>query len=101
MTKTLKDVRKLAKQLGAVVEDEKIGNAHECCVEAPHRKLWSCCGIHELVDCAYRPWKPDYSDLLDRMGYGLEDCVGPCDWCDGDECGDALNIVDSVRRLIP
>jgi len=85
MAKTLKDVRRLAKQLGATVEDEKIGNAHECRVEAPHRKRWSCCDIHELISSVNRPWKPDYDDVLDRMNHGLEDCIGDCDWCDGDE----------------
>ena len=81
---TLAKVRALAKQLGATVEDEKIGNHHECRVEAPHRKKWSEGDVHELLDSANRPWKPDYEDLISRMNYGLEDCVGPCEWCDGE-----------------
>lgn len=84
-TVTLKDVKAHAAVLGAKVEDYKIGNSHECRVEAPHRKRWACCEIHELVSDAYRPWKPDYEDLLARMAYGLEDCVGDCEWCDGGE----------------
>lgn len=79
---TLKDVKILAKRLGAKVEDDKCGHTHECRVEAPHRKRWSCDGIHELIDCTNRPWKPDYADVLARMNYGLEDCIGDCEWCD-------------------
>ena len=82
--KTLKDVKKLAAQLGAKVEDEKIGYSHCCRVEAPHRNRWVEGDVHELVDDTNRPWKPDYEDLLSRMGYGLEDCVGDCEWCDGE-----------------
>ncbi len=79
---TLKKVRALALTLGAKVEDEKIGYSHCCRVEAPHRKFWAEGGVHELVDDTNRPWKPDYQDLLNRMNHGLEDCVGPCEWCD-------------------
>jgi hypothetical protein len=81
---TLRNVKALAKRLGAKVEDGKVGFAHECRVESPHRKRWACDGIHELVDSANRPWKPDYADLLDRMSHGLEDCIGDCEWCDGE-----------------
>lgn len=81
---SLKDVKALAKSLGAKVEDDKSGHTHECRVEAPHRKRWAGEGIHELIDCTNRPWEPDYADLLDRMNYGLEDCADPeCDWCTG------------------
>jgi len=79
---TLKQVRALAKQLGAKVEDDKSGLTHECRVESPHRKRWACCGIHELIDSTNRPWAPDYADVLDRMNHGLEDCIGDCEWCD-------------------
>lgn len=80
---SLAKVRKLAAELGAKVEDIKIGNAHECLVEAPHGKKWKCCGIHELVDSTNQPWKPDYKDVLERMNYGLEDCDEgfACGWC--------------------
>jgi hypothetical protein len=81
---TLRQVKQHAKLIGAKVEDNRIGDTHECRVEAPYRKRWRCDDIHELVDSAYRPWKPDYKDMLDRMNYGLEDCVGNCEWCDGE-----------------
>lgn len=81
---TLAMVRKAAAAVGATVEDEKDHYTHECRVEAPHRKFWCDGGVHELVDSAYRPWKPDYADVLSRMNHGLEDCVGDCDWCDGE-----------------
>lgn len=78
---TLKQVKKAAAALGAIVEEDKCEYSHECRVTAPHRKIW-CDGVHEFVDCANRPWKPDYEDLLNRMSYGLEDCIDPdCDWC--------------------
>jgi hypothetical protein len=79
---TLKQVKALAKRLGAKVEDGKIGNAHECRVEAPHRQYWIEGGVHELVDSTNQPWKPDYADVLSRMNHGLGVCVGFCEWCD-------------------
>jgi len=84
---TLKDVRALAAKLGATVEDEKTGHHHCCRVEAPRGKVWAADSLHEFVDDTNRPWKPDYADLLARMGYGLEDCpAGPeCEWCFPDE----------------
>jgi hypothetical protein len=83
VTATLKDLKKRARELGAKVEDTKVGETHECRVEAPYRKLWACDEIHELVDSAYRPWKPAYDDLLSRMAHGLSDCTDPdCEWCD-------------------
>lgn len=81
---TLREVKRVAAKLGAKVEDDKSGNTHECRVEAPHRKRWACDDIHELVDAANRPWKPDYADVVSRMNCGLTDCVGECEWCDGE-----------------
>jgi len=81
---TLRQVKALAKRLGAKVEDGKIGYSHECRVESPHRKHWREGGVHELVDSTNVPWKPDYADLLSRMDYGLDDCIGECEWCDGE-----------------
>jgi hypothetical protein len=81
---TLRTVKQIAKSLGAAVEDGKDGHVHECRVEAPHRKRWAEGSVHEMVDGAYIPWKPDYADLISRMQHGLEDCIGPCEWCDGE-----------------
>jgi hypothetical protein len=82
---TLKRVRTRARELGARVEDEKCGYTHECRVEAPHRKVWACDSIHELIDATNRPWKPDYADVLSRMNYGLVDCTdADCEWCNHD-----------------
>lgn len=83
---SLREVRALAVKLGAKVEDEKSGNHHECRVEAPHRKVWACRGVHEMIDCTNRPWKPDYADMLSGMKFGLEDCTDPeCEWCNDTE----------------
>jgi len=81
---TLKQVKALAKQMGATVEDDKCGSTHECRVQSPHRKHWAEGDVHELIANAYIPWKPDYADVLERMSYGLADCVGDCEWCDGE-----------------
>ena len=79
---TLASVKKAARAIGARVEDDRAGYTHECRVEAPRGMIWSCADIHELISAAYRPWKPDYQDLLDRMAYGVEKCDDPeCDWC--------------------
>ena len=79
---TLRQVKAMAKKLGAKVEDEKSGHTHVCRVEAPHRRRLAEGDVHELVDGAYQPWKPDYKYILDRMNHGLEDCIGHCEWCD-------------------
>jgi hypothetical protein len=79
---TLRQVKTLAARLGATVEDEKIGHHHECRVQSPHRKHWKALGVHEMIADCYQPWKPDYADLIDSMNYGLDDCVGECEWCD-------------------
>ena len=82
MTATLRDVRKRAKALGAIVVDDKIGETHECTVEAPPGYRWATDELHQFVNCSYRPWKPDYADLLDRMAQGIEPCPDPdCEWC--------------------
>lgn len=83
---TLAKVKRAAAALGATVEDSKEGHTHECTVEAPHRHIWKSDDIHMLIDACYRPWKPDYADLLRRMSYGLEPCTDPdCDWCNSEE----------------
>jgi len=79
---TLRQVKALAKRLGAKVEDIKDRHTHECRVEAPHRKHWVDGGVHELVDCTNTPWQPNYADVISRMDHGLNDCIGNCEWCD-------------------
>lgn len=81
MTVTLRQLKAAAKKIGATVEDDKIGLTHECRVEAPKGHVWND-GVHEFVDQAYIPWKPDYGDLLSRMSYGFSKCEDPvCEWC--------------------
>jgi hypothetical protein len=78
----LREVKTLAKALGATVEDRKSTSFHSCRVEAPPRFRWTEGDVHELVDETNRPWKPDYADLLSRMKYGIEPCTDPeCEWC--------------------
>lgn len=79
---TLAQAKKVANKFKATLVDQKVGYAHECCCEAPKGHIWKCDGLHELVDSANRPWKPDYQDLIDRMNYGVEKCeVSDCEWC--------------------
>lgn len=80
--KTLKDVRRVATIYGATVEDDKVGNTHECRVCTPKGKRWVADEIHEFITSANRPWKPDYDDLIDRMSHGVEDCGDNCEWCE-------------------
>lgn len=78
---TLKHVKAAAAKIGAMVEDDMCGSAHECRVEAPRGFTWAH-GLHEFVDAAYRPWKPDYEDILERMAFGVKPCEDPeCEWC--------------------
>lgn len=79
---TLKDVQKVAKKMGAKVTQDKDGNTWECRVEAPNKTIWCCSDIHEIISSSFKPWKPDYQDLLDRMKYGLAKCKDDeCEWC--------------------
>lgn len=83
---TLRKLKTLAASMGATVEDQKIGLAHCCEVFSPKGKMFSCDSIHILVDETHQPWKPDYSELMRRMSYGLDDCEDPeCEWCNPDE----------------
>ena len=78
---TLKDLRG-ACPTGSILSDWKTGNSHTCEVEAPPGQLWKASGTHSLVAAAYRPWKPDYQDLKERVAYGIEPCTDPgCEWC--------------------
>lgn len=80
---TLAAVRRAAIKIGATITDEKIGDSHTCSVEAPTGMIWAIGDLHEIVDSSYRPWKPDYSDLLQRMSHGVKPCPygEKCEWC--------------------
>lgn len=81
---TLKTLTMAALKVGAIVHDTRIGQSHSCGVEAPPGHHWSC-GLHELVDSAYVPWKPDYGDLLARMNQSIEPCGPDCEWWTDDK----------------
>lgn len=80
---SLKKLRNAALKIGATVEDEKIGDSHSCRVEAPLGYVWVSDNLHEFVDSSWKPWKPDYADLLSRVSYGIKPCpLGEnCEWC--------------------
>ncbi len=82
---TLRTLKKVAATFRATVVDEKSGNCHCCRIEAPAHTIWAEGNVHEMVDEVYKPWKPDYADLIARMSYGLEVCPlgADCEWCNG------------------
>jgi hypothetical protein len=87
-TFTLSDLKRVARKLDPNIEvtQDIIGDSY--CVEviSPPGFMFSCGDLHILVDHTYRPWKPDYADLIERLGYGLEECTDPeCEWCHPDE----------------
>jgi hypothetical protein len=80
--KKLKDVKLLAKSYGATCEESRAGNTVEVSVIAPKGRYWREGSVHELIECVYLPWKPDYDDIISRMNHGTEECIDPdCDWC--------------------
>lgn len=78
---TLAKVKAEARKIGATVTQENCGNETRLGVEAPKGYCWDE-GLHEFVDWTYKPWKPDYDDMLARMKHGCEPCTDvECDWC--------------------
>lgn len=78
----LRKLKALAVKLGATVEVDRIGDTVSCDVFSPPGKFWCEGSTHILCEHAYLPWKPDYAELISRMGYGLEDCTdAECEWC--------------------
>ena len=83
---TLRQLRRRAAALGAIVVDDVVGHTHECTVEAPPGHVWVTDGLHMFVAACYSPWRPDYADLLSRMAAGVEPCTDPdCEWCHPDD----------------
>jgi hypothetical protein len=79
---TLKELKAAARKMGATVVDGRDGRTHSCRVEAPAGYVWAGCDVHELTEWAYVPWKPDYDDLIERMGHGIKRCEDAhCEWC--------------------
>lgn len=78
---TLKDVKRRAKALGAIVKQDRIGDSIELTVEAAPGQCWEP-GLHMFVSTSCAPWKPDYSDMLGRMATGSAPCEdSECEWC--------------------
>lgn len=77
---TLSDVKRAAAKVGATVEYEKSGRCNVLRVEAPKGSHWASGVVHEFVDEAYIPWKPDFHDMLERMGCGIEPCDDTCEY---------------------
>ena len=78
----LRKLKTACNLIGASVLDERVGESHTCEAFAPAGKVWAASGNHCLVDRAFRPWRPDYADLLQRVSLGAETCTTPdCEWC--------------------
>lgn len=82
-----RELKKLCDELGLnmAVVDENIYRT--LTVTVPDGKIFMCDEIHEMVDVCYKPWHPDYEDMLNRVRHGmLEDCpYTDCEWCNGDD----------------
>lgn len=79
---TLAQVKKAAAKIGATIEQGRSGEAITCEAFSPPGFMFSE-GSHVLVDSSYLPFKPDYANLLERIGYGLEPCTVPdCECCE-------------------
>ena len=75
---TLQQVRALAKSFGAEVEYYSSGDHTTLAVTAPGGFHWEG-GVHTLVDSPFKPFKPDYADMLERMSFGLDKCDDTCE----------------------
>lgn len=74
------------RELGATMTEEVHGDSVRLGVEAPKGSRFATEELHELVDWTYRPWKPDYADVLSRMSHGIEKCPHEdCEWCHPDD----------------
>jgi hypothetical protein len=87
---TLAKVKAVANKLGARVLHDKTFEDQCLSIEAPKGKIWKCGEIHEL--CTSHPLHEKelmselYSDAIDRMNYGVEDCPDQeCEWCNSNE----------------
>jgi hypothetical protein len=71
-------------ELGCTMTVEEHGDSVRLGVEAPAGLRFSV-EMHEMVDWTYKPWHPDYADMLDRLSAGVEPCDDPeCEWCHPD-----------------
>jgi hypothetical protein len=82
---TMRDVRRVARQVGATVEGGKIGRWCSYNVDAPRGQVWAASSTHALrVE-----WRADdkqdsqdaLEDVLERMEEGLADCDPDCEIC--------------------
>jgi hypothetical protein len=78
----LRTMTNVAKSFGATVEIDPAGESVTINVDAPRYQVWKATQTHCLNDSTFKPYKPDYSDLIERMNYGIEPCTdSECEWC--------------------
>ena len=71
----IRTVRRAAKKYGAQVTESELSTV--IYVDAPPGKVWGCDFVHGLVGWygeTVGTKREACQDLLERMGYGLEDC---------------------------
>lgn len=84
---TLKAVQKVVASYGATMEIDRTGDSVTTLIAAPAGSVWLGAGVHELVDSVFKPFAPDWNDMLDRMSFGLGECPdgADCEWCNHQE----------------
>lgn len=81
-------IKKLAKELGATIEDASGGTTYTYNIDAPHGYTWAADGgLHCIVAWCYRgdkSWCDEmWADALERMQCGIEKCDEiDCEMCD-------------------
>lgn len=82
---SMRDVKRVAKKVGATVEGGKIGRWYNYNVDAPCGQVWAASSTHALRV----QWRADdkqdgqdaLEDVLERMAEGLADCDQDCEIC--------------------
>ncbi len=89
----LANLRRLAKEMGAIFHNQSSPKIHQYGIEAPPGQMWQACESHELICWWYvgpKEWSHEpIQDTLDRMAEGLMPCPDRespdgRDWCDGE-----------------
>lgn len=76
-------LRSTAAKMNCTIDRVDMTSGVDITVDSPAGFVFSANGCHCLVDCSTKPFKPDYTDLITRMGYGLAPCDDPeCEICE-------------------
>lgn len=85
---TMRDVRRVAAQYGATVEDASEGHWIRFHLTAPDGQQWACAEVHSLTiqweprqgPAVVKQWRQSqFADAIRDMEYGLVPCEPDCD----------------------